>query len=127
MIASREFLFIHLHKTGGQFVNRLLLAHYPGAHMVGYHLPRSEAPGELKALPAFAFMRNPWDWYVSWYAFNLANPQRNPIFRAVSEQGRAGFHDTVHKLLYLGHPLHAALREEIAAGLPQSRDGNLGS
>jgi hypothetical protein len=127
MIATSRLLFIHLHKTGGQFVNRLLLAHLPGARMVGYHLPRSEAPAELKALPAFAFMRNPWDWYVSWYAFNAANPQRNPIFRAVSEQGGAGFHDTIHNLLHLGHPLHAAMREEIAQALPESREGNQGS
>lgn len=127
MIATSRLLFIHLHKTGGQFVNRLLLAHLPDARRIGYHLPRSEAPAELKALPAFAFTRNPWDWYVSWYAFNAASPQRNPIFRGVSEQGSAGFHDTIHNLLHLGHPLHAAMREEIAQALPESREGNQGS
>lgn len=127
MIATPEFLFIHLHKTGGQFVNRLLLQHYPQARAVGYHLPRSEAPAELKRLPAFAFMRNPWDWYVSWYAFNAEAPQRNPIFRAVSEQGEADFHDTLHNLLHLGHPLQSAMREEIAQALPENREGNQGS
>ena len=127
MIATPEFLFIHLHKTGGQFVNRLLLEHYSGATPIGYHLPRSEAPEPLRTLPAFAFMRNPWDWYVSWYAFNAATPQRNPIFRGVSERGEAGFHDTIHNLLHLGHPLQAAMREEIAQALPESRDGNQGS
>ncbi len=127
MIASSRLLFIHLHKTGGQFVNRLLLAHLPDARPIGYHLPRSEAPAELKSLPAFAFMRNPWDWYVSWYAFNLANPQRNPIFRAVSEGGAADFKTSITTLLHLGHPLHAALREEIALALPEDREGNLGS
>ena len=127
MIATRDFLFIHLHKTGGQFVNRLLLQHLPEAHSVGYHLPRSEAPEALKTLPAFAFMRNPWDWYVSWYAFNAANPTRNPIFRGVSEQGHADFTDTITNLLHLGHPLNAGMREEIAGQLPESREGNLGS
>lgn len=127
MIATSRFLFIHLHKTGGQFVNRLLLEHLPDARRIGYHLPRNEAPEELKSLPAFAFMRNPWDWYVSWYAFNLANPQRNPIFRGVSEEGSADFRDTIHNLLHLGHPLNAALREEIAQGLPETRENNLGS
>ncbi|HEY1991671.1 MAG TPA: hypothetical protein VGH71_04365 [Gammaproteobacteria bacterium] len=127
MIATPEFLFIHLHKTGGQFVNRLLLQHYAGARAVGYHLPRSEAPAELRSLPAFAFMRNPWDWYVSWYAFNAAAPRRNPIFRGVSEQGQADFRDTLHNLLHLGHPLRAAVREEIAQALPESREGNQGS
>ena len=127
MISTPEFLFIHLHKTGGQFVNRLLLRHYPRAKAVGYHLPRSEAPEGLKQLPAFAFMRNPWDWYVSWYEFNAATPQRNPIFRVVSEHGGAGFHDTIHNLLHLGHPLLSAMRDEIAQNLPVGRDGNLGS
>lgn len=127
MIATREFLFIHLHKTGGQFVNRLLLEHVDGAQRIGYHLPRSDAPEELKTLPAFAFMRNPWDWYVSWYAFNAGNPTRNPIFRAVSEQGTAGFSGTITNLLHLGHPLNVAMREEIAAQLPETREGNLGS
>jgi len=94
---------------------------------VGYHLPRSEAPAELKALPAFAFMRNPWDWYVSWYAFNQAAPQRNPIFRAVSEGGEADFKETIHNLLHLGHPLHAAMREEITQALPETRENNFGS
>ncbi|HEY3646210.1 MAG TPA: hypothetical protein VGM16_12800 [Gammaproteobacteria bacterium] len=127
MIATRDFLFIHLHKTGGQFVNRLLLEHIPDARRIGYHLPRREAPEELKPLPTFAFMRNPWDWYVSWYAFNAATPQRNPIFRAVSEQGEADFNDTITNLLHLGHPLNAAMREQIASQLPESREGNLGS
>jgi hypothetical protein len=127
MIATREFLFIHLHKTGGQFVNRLLLEHLPGARSLGYHLPRSEAPEDLKALPAFAFMRNPWDWYVSWYAFNAANPIRNPIFRCVSEEGRADFNATITNLLHLGHPLNVAMREEIANQLPETREGNQGS
>lgn len=127
MIATRELLFIHLHKTGGQFVNRLLLEHLPDARRIGYHLPRSEAPEELRALPAFAFMRNPWDWYVSWYAFNAADPARNPVFRGVSEGGRADFNQTIHNLLHLGHPLNAAMREEITSQLPLTRDGNLGS
>jgi len=127
MIATPEFVFVHLHKTGGQFVNRLLLQHYPGAHTVGYHQPRSEAPESLRALPAFAFTRNPWDWYVSWYAFNREAPLRNPIFRAVSKSGAADFHTTIHNLLHLGHPLHVGMREEIAASLPETREGNQGS
>ena len=127
MIATSRLLFIHLHKTGGQFVNRLLLEHLADARRIGYHLPRSEAPAELKSLPAIAFMRNPWDWYVSWYAFNHATPQRNPIFRAVSEGGDADFKDTIHNLLHLGHPLNAAMREDIAQGLPETRENNLGS
>ena len=127
MIATPRFVFLHLHKTGGQFVNRLLLRHVPDAHAVGYHLPRSTAPPELRGLPVIGFVRNPWDWYVSWYAFNHAQPQRNPIFRAVSADGHLDFKHTLVNMLHLGCERSRALRTRIGAALPETRDGNLGS
>lgn len=127
MIASDRLLFIHLHKTGGQFVNRLLLQYLPGALAIGYHLPRAEAPLELRGLPAFAFLRNPWDWYVSWHSFNAENPGRNPIFRAVSDHGRLGFKPAILNLLHLGDEAHAPMRAKIAESLPETRENNVGS
>ncbi|HKT32331.1 MAG TPA: hypothetical protein VJS89_07560 [Gammaproteobacteria bacterium] len=127
MIATQRFLFVHLHKTGGQFVNRVLLRYLPDAHAIGYHLPRSAAPPELRALPVIGFVRNPWDWYVSWYAFNLAQPQRNPIFRAVSTDGRLDFKHTLINMLHLGCERSRVLRTRIGAALPETREGNLGS
>jgi hypothetical protein len=127
MIATRRFLFVHLHKTGGQFVNRLLRRYLPEAHAVGYHLPRSEAPPELRGLPVIGFVRNPWDWYVSWYAFNVAEPLRNPIFRGVSADGQLDFKCTITNLLQLGCEKLRGIRERISSELPESRDNNLGS
>lgn len=127
MIATQYFVFLHLHKTGGQFVNRVLLRHLPDARAIGYHLPRSAAPPELRGLPVIGFVRNPWDWYVSWYAFNLAQPQRNPIFRAVSADGQLDFKHTLVNLLHLGCERSRVLRTRISAELPESRTGNLGS
>lgn len=127
MIATSRFVFLHLHKTGGQFVNRLLLQHLPDARAIGYHLPRSEAPTELRKLPAIGFVRNPWDWYVSWYAFNAAEPQRNPIFRVVSADGQLDFKHTLINMLYLGSERSRPLRADISAELPETRAGNLGS
>lgn len=127
MIANKHFVFLHLHKTGGQFVNRLLLQYVPDTYPVGYHLPRSEAPAELRRLPAVAFVRNPWDWYVSWYAFNAATPRRNPIFRAVADSGRLDFRQAIGNLLELGNETHAKMRERIAAELPETRENNFGS
>lgn len=127
MIATRDFIFLHVHKTGGQFVNRLLLQYLPGACRIGYHLPRSEAPPELRGLPALAFVRNPWDWYVSWYAFNAMVPLRNPIFRAVSDSGQLDFRQAIENLLRLGDTAHAAMRQRIAAELPETRENNFGS
>lgn len=121
MIAAGRFLFIHLHKTGGQFVNRLLLRHLPGARPIGYHLPRAEAPFELRTLPAIGFVRNPWDWYVSWYAFNAAEPLRNPIFRVLSDDGQLGFGPTLDNMLHLGCEARRTLRERLIAALPAER------
>lgn len=120
-------IFVHLHKTGGQFINRLLLKHVPGSKRIGYHLPRSEAPISFQSLPALGFVRNPWDWYVSWYAFNQAVPQRNPIFRVVSSCGKLDFDATIENLIRLGDEDHKNMREQIAAQLPETRHNNLGS
>ena len=127
MIATSRFIFVHLHKTGGQFINRLLLGMLPDARPVLYHLPRSEAPYELADLPAIGFVRNPWDWYVSWFRFNATTPQRNPIFRGVSQDGRLDFKNSIMNMLYLGCANRRALRERILALLPAERDNQLGS
>jgi len=127
MIATPTMIFVHLHKTGGQFINRLLLTYVSGARRIGYHLPRSETPEELRCMPALGFVRNPWDWYVSWYAFNCMTPERNPIFRIVSAHGTLGFERTIENLVMLGDPDHKNLRMLIAEQLPATRDTNLGS
>ena len=47
MIATDRFVFIHLHKSGGTFVNECLLRFIPGAHRLGYHLPRTLIPSAI--------------------------------------------------------------------------------
>lgn len=108
-------------------MNRLLLQHVPGARRIGYHLPRSETPAELADLPAFGFVRNPWEWYVSWYAFNALNPERNPVFRVTSLNGTLGFESTIENLVRLGQPDRQSARAAIAVNLPATREGNFGS
>jgi len=44
MIVTDRFVFLHLHKSGGTFVNECLLRFLPDARQVGYHLPRSMTP-----------------------------------------------------------------------------------
>lgn len=127
MLFVPSAVFIHFHKSGGQFINRLLLRHIPDSESIGYHLPRSETPPTLTGLPSFGFVRNPWDWYVSWYAFNILNPLRNPIFRAVSVNGTLNFKTSMENLLKLGQPDFRPMRESIAKGLPVTRESNLGS
>ncbi len=103
MIATDSFVFLHLHKSGGTFVNECLLRFVPGARQIGYHLPRNLIPIESAALPVFGLVRNPWSYYVSWYSFQAARDHPNALFRLLSEDRRLGFKGTVCNLLDLGN------------------------
>jgi len=102
MITTDRFVFLHLHKSGGTFVNECLLRFLPDARQVGYHLPRSLVPPHATALPVLGLVRNPWSYYVSWYSFQLERPHPNFLFRILSEEGRLGFEETVRNMLHLG-------------------------
>lgn len=128
MIVTDSFVFIHLHKTGGQSLNDAITRCVPDHKVVGYHFPRSEVPSESRGLPIVGIVRNPWDWYVSWYAFNRRPQIRNPLFNVVSIGGSAGFKATVRNLVKLGsgHVDSEKQRNELIALLPDSLDGNRG-
>ena len=102
MIATDRFVYIHLHKSGGTFVNECLLRFFPDARQLGYHLPLALLPQSLSALPVLGFVRNPWSYYVSWYAFQSQRPQPNALFRCVSDDGTLDFKASVRNLLQLG-------------------------
>lgn len=116
MIVTPRFVFLHLHKSGGTFVNAGLMRHVAGAQQLGYHLPRSLLPAQFSALPVLGLVRNPWSYYVSWYSFQRARPQPNALFRIVSEDGRLDFDGTLRNLLALGHD--DALLDRVIAALP---------
>lgn len=99
MICTPKFSFIHLHKTGGQSINELLLAQVPNAREVGYHLPVTHLPNDASSLPILGVIRNPWDWYVSWYAFNNLRGVKNPLFNIVSRGKQASFKETIENLI----------------------------
>lgn len=121
MIASPRFVFLHLHKSGGTFVNECLLRFVPQTRQLGYHLPRTAIPAELAALPVLGVVRNPWSYYVSWYAFQSTRPQPNALFRELSDSGRAGFAGTIRNALELS--TDAPLRERVVAALPANYTG----
>lgn len=103
MIATDRFVYIHLHKSGGSFVNECLLRYFPDARQLGYHLPLSLLPDELRGLPVLGFVRSPWSYYVSWYAFQSQRPRPNALFRCVSDDGALDFKASVRNLLELGN------------------------
>lgn len=123
MIATARFVFIHLHKSGGSFVNECLQRFFPDARQLGYHLPLRLLPAELRQLPALGFVRSPWSYYVSWYAFQSQRPQPNALFRCVSDDGALDFRGSVRNLLLLGED---APRLERLLGLLPDRYGAQG-
>jgi len=102
MITTDRFVFLHLHKSGGTFVNECLLRFLPDARQIGYHLPRSMTPPEAAHLPVLGFVRNPWSYYVSWYAFQSERPNPNFLFRILSDDGNLDFENTIRNMLNLG-------------------------
>ena len=128
MIITDRFVFIHMHKTGGQFLNEVIARCIPDQRTVGYHLPRTEVPAEAAHLPVVGVVRNPWDWYVSWYAFNKRPGIKNPLFRVVSNDAQEGFKTTVSNMVHLGSDRRSSAehREALMRLLPETLDGNRG-
>lgn len=116
MILTPRFVFLHLHKSGGSFVNEALLRHEAGARQFGYHLPRSAIPPTHSGLPVLGLVRSPWSYYVSWYAFQRARARPNALFGVLSDLGRGGFAATVRNMLSLGE--NDALLDRVIAALP---------
>jgi hypothetical protein len=102
MIVTDRFVFLHLHKSGGSFVNEFLLRFIPAARQLGYHLPRLLIPAECSRLPVLGFVRNPWSYYVSWFSFQSQRPRPNALFQITSENGSLNFEGTLRNLLDLG-------------------------
>ena len=101
MIVTDKLLFLHLHKSGGTFVNALLRRCVPSAQHVGYHLPYREVPAPYRHRPVVGTVRNPWAYYVSWYHFQISKPKRNILFQVCSNGGKLDFNETITNLVVL--------------------------
>lgn len=101
MFVTDKFLFLHLHKSGGTFVNNLLKNCVPGARQIGYHLPYRMVPAEFRDRPVVGTIRSPWAYYVSWYHFQFGLAERNLLFQLCSDGGTLGFGPTVSNLINL--------------------------
>jgi len=69
MWVTDQFVYVHMHKCGGTFINDFLRKFFPESRSLGYHYPATMIPEDAAGLPRLASVRNPWDWYVSYHAF----------------------------------------------------------
>jgi peptidoglycan/xylan/chitin deacetylase (PgdA/CDA1 family) len=77
MLIHDRFVFLHIPKTGGRFIREALSRELPNCHPVAdqrSHGGWDKIPAEASGRPVLAFVRNPWDWYVSWYSFVASRP-----------------------------------------------------
>lgn len=106
MLITRHFALVHVPKTGGSFIADLCRRHLPPDWHVesslGPHAPWDRIADTHGDLPAISFVRNPWDWYVSWYHSMVQNPpdephtiERRPVWVGLFGRGDYDFKRTV--------------------------------
>jgi len=106
MLVTDRFVFLHLPRSGGTFVSAVIRKFFPSAQEIGYHLPRVLLPREYKHLPVLGTVRNPWEFYASWYHHQYSNitysPIKNVLFCCISKNRELDFVETIRNALSLG-------------------------
>ena len=102
MLITRHFVFVHFQKTGGVFIKNLCQAHTNWVISNDEeHPPASAIPSQFRHLPVLGFVRNPWDWYVSWYHYvgrqgeRLKDSPDHSPWVAIFRQGQASFPEVI--------------------------------
>jgi hypothetical protein len=102
VLITKYFVHVHHWKTGGSFIKGVCLSHMPADWIVSNddsHPPASKIPTEFKDLPALGFVRNPWDWYVSWYHYAIREPPTGQTpespWAVLFDEGRASFRQMI--------------------------------
>lgn len=102
MLVTDKFVFLHLPRAGGTFVYEIVRKFFPSAREIGYHFPRELLPREYSHLPVLGVVRNPWEFYVSWYEHVRPRNTASILFSWMSDNGKLGFEQTIRNALNLG-------------------------
>lgn len=114
MLIHERFVFIHMPKTAGVFLASALRRELPRESLESPdarpHAGWDEIPEHVRDRPALGYVRNPWDWYVSWYHFLRDGGAENPAFRRFSADGANDFATTVRNACRDGLYMNRFLR-----------------
>lgn len=105
MLITDAFVFAHLPKAGGVFMQSLIRRHFRVLEAwEGHASHRSleDLPDAHRDKPVFAVLRNPWAWYVSWFTF-CAQTRDNAEFVRNYVPGPDAFGATIRNLLAPNH------------------------
>jgi hypothetical protein len=102
MVMTRHFILVHVPRTGGQFIRKVTFEQLPPGWFIrnalDAHTPWDVVADDFAELPMFAVIRNPWDWYVSWYHYLTqtdADKRTGPMWMSAFEKGASDFSSTV--------------------------------
>jgi FkbM family methyltransferase len=135
VLVTEGFVFVHIPRTGGSFIQTVMGEHLDVLDQSDYtHTPYDELPERWRDLPAFCVIRNPWDWYVSFFHYAIRSPEkrsaqlRNPpapgreglmrdkraVWEDVLQSGQASFDEAVTRLCTgdFDHSLAPMIRDE---------------
>jgi len=105
MIATDQFVFAHIPKAGGVFLQSVLQSHF-SVTQSWYgntsHQSLENLPHQQRGKPVFAVLRNPWAWYVSWFTFCQAE-MNNAEFLRNYQPGENAFEHCISRLLEPSH------------------------
>lgn len=101
MLVTDKFVLVHLPRSGGTFVSEVIRKFFPSAREIGYHLPRALLPRELSHLPVLGTVRNPWEFYVSWFHHQQSSKRHGPLISFVTENWKLDFVQTTRNALNL--------------------------
>jgi len=89
MLITNDFVFIHLQKCAGTFVRKFLKkTNLITVNTTVKHDSVRQIPEKHKGKKIIGVIRNPWDWYVSWYSFRHKeghSPQFGDLFEGSFE------------------------------------------
>ena len=110
MLVTKHFVLLHFPRTGGVFMRRACRDHLPPDWLL-YERPKhgglARVPAEYAELPMLCFIRNPWDWYVSFFEFTRefwlakgddAPTSKGHYWSVFFDQGRNDFRPTVRAM-----------------------------
>jgi hypothetical protein len=105
MLITKRFVLLHMPKTSGIFMDEVCRHHLPKDWLVSNslhrHAPWEEIPEAYRGLPTFYLVRNPWDWYVSWFDHvhrgrrDFPYKEDKPFWQTAFAEGANDFKQTI--------------------------------